>query len=88
MCDRDTKSVHHNSCLLQYSSREMIWFFDKDGERLRYEISHDRTRGKYKVIVTRPDGSESVEEVDQPTDLIERSVELMNNLRIEGWKVS
>jgi len=88
MRHRDTKSVHQNSFLLQYSSREMIWFFDKDGERLRYEISHDRTRGKYKVIVTRPDGSESVEEVDQPTDLIERSVELMNNLRIEGWKVS
>jgi hypothetical protein len=73
---------------LQYSSCEMIWFFDRDGERLRYEISHDRSRGKYKVIVTRPDGSESVEEVDQPTDLIERSVQLMNNLRTEGWKVS
>ena len=66
----------------------MIWFFDRDGERLRYEISHDRTRRKYKVVVTRPDGSESVEEVDQPTELIERSVQLMNNLRTEGWKVS
>jgi len=73
---------------LQYSPGEMIWFFDRDGERLRYEISHDRARGKYKVTVTRPDGSESVEEVDQPTDLIERSVQLMNNLRTEGWKVS
>ena len=65
----------------------MIWFFDKDGERLRYEIMHDRATGKYRVIVTRPDGSESMEEVDQPTDLIERSVQLMNNLRTEGWKV-
>ena len=34
----------------------MIWFFDRDGERLRYEISHDRSKGKYKVVVTRPDG--------------------------------
>ncbi len=66
----------------------MIWFFDKEGERLRYEISHDRATGKYKVIMTRPDGTESVEEVDQPTDLIERSVILMNSLRGEGWKVS
>ena len=66
----------------------MIWFFDKEGERLRYEIAHDRTSGKYRVIVTHPDGSESVEEVDQPTDLIERSVQLMNNLRTEGWKVT
>ena len=66
----------------------MIWFFDKGSERLRYEIAHDRSSGKYRVIVTRPDGSESVEEVDQPTDLIERSVQLMNNLRTDGWKVS
>jgi hypothetical protein len=65
----------------------MIWFFDKGGERLRYEIAHDRASGKYRVIVTKPDGSESVEEVDQPTDLIERSVRLMNSLRTEGWKV-
>jgi hypothetical protein len=39
-------------------------------------------------VVTRPDGSEFVEEVDQPTDLIEKSVQLMNSLRTEGWKVS
>ncbi len=66
----------------------MIWFFDKDGERLRYEISHDRATGCYKVIVTHPDGTETVEEVDQPTDLIERSVQLMNTLRTDGWKVT
>ena len=66
----------------------MIWFFDKDGDRLRYEISHNRSSGSYRLIVTRPDGSESVEELDQPTELIERSVELMNNLRTEGWRVS
>ena len=66
----------------------MIWFFDRDGGRLRYEISHDRTSGRYRLVVTRPDGSESVEELDQPTDLIERSVELMNGLRTEGWRVS
>ena len=46
----------------------MIWFFDRDGEKLRYEISHDRSAGCYKVIITRPDGSESVEELDEPTD--------------------
>jgi hypothetical protein len=66
----------------------MIWFFDRDGEKLRYEISHDRMAGCYKVIITHPDGSESVEEVDQPTDLIERSVELMNSLRGDGWRVA
>ena len=52
----------------------MIWFFDRDGEKLRYEINRDRTDGRYRVVITHPDGSESVEEVDEPTELIERSV--------------
>jgi hypothetical protein len=65
----------------------MIWFFDRDGERLRYEIMRDRN-GRYRVTITRPDGSESVEEVDEPTELIERSVQLMNSLRGDGWRVA
>ena len=66
----------------------MIWFFDRNGEKLRYEIVHDRAAGRYRVIITRPDGSESVEEVDEAGELIERSVRLMNTLRGEGWKVA
>ena len=66
----------------------MIWFFDRDGEKLRYEITHDRLAGRYKVVITQPDGRESVEEVAEPTELIERSVELMNSLRGEGWRVA
>ena len=66
----------------------MIWFFDRNGEKLRYEISRDRADGRYRVVITRPDGSESVEEVDEPTELIERSVQLMNSLRGEGWHVA
>jgi hypothetical protein len=66
----------------------MIWFFDRNGEKLRYEISRDRSAGRYRVVITRPDGSESIEEVDEPTTLIERSVQLMNSLRGEGWHVA
>ena len=66
----------------------MIWFFDRNGEKLRYEISHDRLNGLYRVVITHPDGSESVEEVDEPTELIERSVALMNSLRGDGWRVA
>ena len=65
----------------------MIWFFDRDGERLRYEIQRERN-GRYRVVITRPDGSESIEEVDEPTELIERSVQLMNSLRSDGWRVA
>jgi hypothetical protein len=65
----------------------MIWFFDKNGERLRYEICHDRPGGRYRVVITRPDGSESVEEVDEASALIDRSVALMNSLRDDGWRI-
>jgi hypothetical protein len=66
----------------------MIWFFDRNGEKLRYEISHDRTNGRYRVVITQPDGTESIEEVDEPAALIERSVQLMNSLRGDGWRVA
>ena len=66
----------------------MIWFFDRNGEKLRYEISRDRADGVYRVVITLPDGTESVEEVDEPTLLIERSVEIMNTLRSDGWIVA
>jgi hypothetical protein len=66
----------------------MIWFFDKGGEKLRCEILHDRIDHRYRLVITRPDGTESVEEVDEPTELIERSVQLMNSLRDDGWNVA
>jgi hypothetical protein len=66
----------------------MIWFFDRNGEKLRYEISRDRKDGRYRVVITQPDGTESVEEVDEPSELIERSVQFMNSLRGDGWRVA
>jgi hypothetical protein len=66
----------------------VIWFFDRNGEKLRYEIHRDRSDGRYRLVITHPDGTESVEEIDQATDLIERSVRLMNNLRDDGWRVA
>jgi hypothetical protein len=66
----------------------VIWFFDRNGERLRYEIMRDRTANRYRLVITRPDGTESVEEVDEPIALVERSAALMNSLRGDGWKVA
>ena len=66
----------------------MIWFFDRNGEKLRYEITRDRKDGRYRVVITNPDGSEAIEEVEQPTELIERSVQFMNSLRGDGWRVA
>jgi hypothetical protein len=66
----------------------MIWFFDRNGEKIRYEITRDRRDGRYRVVITHPDGSESVEEVNEPSELIERSVQFMNSLRGDGWRVA
>jgi hypothetical protein len=66
----------------------MTWFFDKNGEKLRYEITRERGRGRYRVVITRSDGSESIEEVGEPTALIERSAQFMNSLRQDGWHLS
>jgi hypothetical protein len=66
----------------------VIWFFDRNGEKLRYEICRDRAAGRYRLVITHPDGHESIEEVDEPTELIERSVHLTSSLRDDGWKVA
>jgi hypothetical protein len=66
----------------------MVWFFDRDGERLRCEINRDRAAGRYRLTIIKPDGSESIEELVEPSQLIERSVELMNSLRSDGWHVA
>lgn len=39
-------------------------------------------------MITKPDGTESVEEIDEPTELVERTVQLMNSLTGDGWKVA
>jgi hypothetical protein len=66
----------------------MVWFFDRDGQKLRYEIQREQSVGGYRLVITHPDGRQSVEEVEEPSALIERSVELMNSLRGDGWQVA
>jgi hypothetical protein len=66
----------------------VIWLIDRDGKKLRYEICRDRERGRYRLVITHPDGHERVEEVDEPTELIERSARLMESLQDEGWHIA
>jgi hypothetical protein len=66
----------------------MTWLFDRNGEKLRYEIDRNKVTGKYRVVITRSDGSESVEEVNEPDVLVERSARFMTSLRSDGWRVA
>jgi len=47
---------------------------------------HAEAPGRYRIVVTRPDRSESSEEVDAGT-IAERSAAVMNGLREEGWQL-
>jgi hypothetical protein len=84
----DRNSASRTRRLLYSLVETMIWFFDKGGEKLRYEITRDRAGGPYRVVITYPDGRQSVEEVDEPIELIERSIQLMNSLSGDGWRVA
>ena len=65
----------------------MTWRFDRDGQSLRCDISRDAS-GSYRIAVMYPDGRESVETIDAPTALVERTVEVMARLKADGWAVS
>jgi hypothetical protein len=63
----------------------MIWFFDKDGEQLRYEIRRMPTDEAYELVVTYPDGRTDAEQVIEPSDLLQRCADLAQTLKQDGW---
>ena len=65
----------------------MIWLFDRGGEKLTYEICRQDNGNGYLLVTTERDGQRIVERVDQPTKLIERSVNQMRQLRADGWRI-
>jgi hypothetical protein len=65
----------------------MIWLFDRGGQQLRYEICRHDSGNGFLLVMTQPDGQKKVEQVVQPTELIEKSVLQMRQLRDDGWKI-
>jgi len=65
----------------------MIWLFDRNGERLKYEICRQDDGNGFLLVMTQADGQKKVEQVDQPSELIEKSVDQMKQLRADGWKI-
>ena len=59
-----TNTVNVNGVARERYAEAVIWLFDKDGENLRYEIRRDVSARRYHVVITHPDGTESVEQVD------------------------
>lgn len=61
--------------------------FDRGGEKVSYEITRDGKGHGFMLVLTSSNGQKRVEHVDQPSALIERSVEQMRRLKDDGWNV-
>jgi hypothetical protein len=66
----------------------MIWFFDRDGQRLQYEIRRTADGDGFELVVTYPGGHVEIEQMVEPSTLLKRCAELAESLKEEGWKVS
>jgi hypothetical protein len=64
----------------------MIWFFDRDGQRLRYEIRYAGAGAAYEIAITYPDGRTQVEQIQDAVDLLQRCAVVARALKDEGWK--
>jgi len=65
----------------------MIWFFERQNARLRYEIRRQADGHDYELVITRPDGGQDVECYDDALELLHRTESLERSLREDGWQV-
>ncbi len=63
----------------------MIWFFERRGEHLRCEIRTQVEGDRYDLVITHPDGTETVETFTDSRELSRRAGELEETLRRHGW---
>lgn len=64
----------------------MIWFFERDNDRLHYEIHYQPDGHGYHLVITHPDGRREVERYTDPSALLERSARLQQKLSADGWQ--
>jgi hypothetical protein len=64
----------------------MIWFFDREGERLRYEIRRATSDDAYELALTFPDGRTQTERTADAAELLDRCAETARTLRGDGWR--
>ena len=64
----------------------MIWFFQRQQDRLHYEIRHQTDGPDYELVITHPDGRQDVERYSDSGALLERSSGLQRSLMSAGWQ--
>jgi hypothetical protein len=64
----------------------MIWFFERQQARLRYEIRRQADGDDYELVITHPDGRQELEQFSDPLALVERAQHLQESLTAAGWR--
>ena len=63
----------------------MVWVFAKDGRQLRCELTRTNEPASYRLAVSRPDRTATVEDIADPAALVDRLAAVMLDIRADGW---
>ena len=63
----------------------MLWFFERQAAWIHYEIRRQADGDAYELVITHPDGRQDVERYGKPSDVVERSKHLQQELTEAGW---
>jgi hypothetical protein len=65
----------------------MVWFFERESERLQYEIRREEAGSGYELVISASaDDTKTVQKVSSPAELIERSQDMWTFLLNGGWR--
>ena len=64
----------------------MVWFFERESERLQYEIRREQTGDGYELVIRASADEKTVQKVVSPSELIERSQDVWSFLLDGGWR--
>ena len=64
----------------------MIWFFERQEARLRYEVRGQSDGPAYELVITFPDGRQEVERFADSNAIARRSLRLERALIDAGWE--
>ena len=62
----------------------MVWFYERHGTYIRCE-TRDTADGAFELVISNPDGTETVERFEDSASLARRQQQLESNLTTDGW---
>ena len=65
----------------------MIWFFERECDRLYYEIRRQPEGSDYELVINYPDGTQLVERFADASAVVTRSGRLQTELFDLGWRI-